>query len=326
MEANIVPARPSRVTLALYMLYTCLGISVIVVLVSWVRFGLPGWVGYKLVAFLIQLAMFHFWAPIGVMIYGNLIILPVAVWLYFMIGKGKNWARITLLIYVILEILFTIGLLGFSFVMRYHLVHAPSLSDFLMRISPEILQDVFQIVGLTLLFGRASSDWFKAIKNRSQQAKNRPKMGIPLIAVGLLALLVTTVVLYLAGRLDKGDALTEAMRARDMKQVEKLLEKGADVNANDKYGVPPLVRAVGHQKIVKLLLANGAEINARTEAPYAPAGRTALMEASWWGNYDVVKLLLDNGSDINAKDQNGETALMLASWTGKSEIALGEKS
>ncbi len=195
MEANKILEKPPKVTLAVYMLYISLGISVIVVLVSWVRFGLPGWVGYKLVAFLIQLAMFHFWAPIGVMIYGNLIILPIAFWLYLMIGKGKNWARITLLVYVILEILFTIGSLGFSVVMRYHLVHVPSLSDWFMRISPEIVQDVFQIVALTFLFGRASSDWFKAIKNHNKRAMTKPKIGITRVALGLLTLLIGGVVL-----------------------------------------------------------------------------------------------------------------------------------
>ncbi len=173
MENNTLPERPSKVTFALYMLYACLGISVIVVLVSWVKFGLPGWAGYQLITFPMQLALFHFWAPIGVMIYGNLVILPIAFWLYFMIGKGKNWARITLLIYVILEILFTIGLLGFSFVLRYHLVHVSSLSDWFMRISAEILQDVFHIVALTFLFGRASSDWFKAMKIYNQQPKTK---------------------------------------------------------------------------------------------------------------------------------------------------------
>ena len=171
MEHNTLPERPLKVTLALYLLYACLGISVIVVLVSWVRFGAPGWLGYQLITFPMQLALFHFWAPIGVMIYGNLVILPIAFWLYFMIGKGKNWARITLLIYVILEILFTVGLLGFSFVLRYHLVHVPSLSDWFIRISPQILQDVFHIVAVTFLFGRASSDWFKTIKIRNQKLK-----------------------------------------------------------------------------------------------------------------------------------------------------------
>jgi hypothetical protein len=192
MEANKILEKPSKVTLALYMLYACLGISVIAVLVSWVRFGLPGWAGYRSITFLMQLALFHFWAPIWVMIYGNLIILPIAFWLYFMIGKGKNWARMTLMIYVILEILLGILPVVFGFFMFHHRPQL-SLSDWFMRISPDILQDVFQIVALTFLFGRASSDWFKAIKNRSQQARNKPKMGIPLIAVGLLALLVTTV-------------------------------------------------------------------------------------------------------------------------------------
>ena len=29
------------------------------------------------------------------------------------------------------------------------------------------------------------------------------------------------------------------------------------------------------------------------------------MEAAWWGETDVVKILLENGADINAKNNDG---------------------
>jgi len=310
MENNTLPERPSKVTFALYMLYACLGISVIPVLVSWVRFGAPGWVGYKLITFPLQLALFHFWAPIGAMLYGNLIILPVAVWLYFMIGKGKNWARITLLIYVILEILLTICLEVFAFSMFYHHPNPTlSLSGFFMRISPEILQDVFQIVAVTFLFGRVSSGWFKAMRICNQQPRTEAKVGVARVAVGLLGMLTVGLVVYQVADVSQRKVLVEAIGKNDVKKVQELLRNGVDVNAKDSTGFPALLNAAewGRVEIVNLLLDNGANVNTKIDG-----GQTALMRASGAGRLDVVKLLLEKGADVNAKVKLGGTALTLA--------------
>ena len=34
-------------------------------------------------------------------------------------------------------------------------------------------------------------------------------------------------------------------------------------------------------------------------------GETSLMKAAWTGNDQVVKLLLENGADVNAEDNSG---------------------
>ena len=34
-------------------------------------------------------------------------------------------------------------------------------------------------------------------------------------------------------------------------------------------------------------------------------GETSLMKAAWTGNDQVVKLLLENGADVNAEDSHG---------------------
>jgi len=52
----------------------------------------------------------------------------------------------------------------------------------------------------------------------------------------------------------------------------------------------------GNTRVVKNLLANGADVNASDAAK-----RTALMLASFKGNSEVLKLLLANGADVNAK-------------------------
>lgn len=124
-----MPDRPLRVTLALYLLYLSLGIGVVTVFVTWLRFGAPGPSEFFLLNSFIMITIFHFMSPAWAMqweTHGGLLIaaiVPIALWLYYMIGKGRNWARTVLLIFVILGTLdlilrlvlpFILYMVGFS--------------------------------------------------------------------------------------------------------------------------------------------------------------------------------------------------------------------
>ena len=73
----------------------------------------------------------------------------------------------------------------------------------------------------------------------------------------------------------------------------------------------------GHIEVVRLLLADGADIHAQ-DAYY---GRTVLAWAAWAGQMEVVRLLLDNGADIHTRTNEGTTALVLAVLEGHVEVA-----
>ena len=60
-------------------------------------------------------------------------------------------------------------------------------------------------------------------------------------------------------------------------------------------------------EIVKYLLENGADINAKDNY-----GTTALMKASSNGQLEIVQFLIENGADINIKNNEGKTALDVA--------------
>jgi len=99
--------------------------------------------------------------------------------------------------------------------------------------------------------------------------------------------------------------------------------QGADVNAKrkgdhsegDHSTVLMLAVSVGYSDIVSLLLAKGADVNARDID-----GHTALMTAAMLAPADVVSQLLAKGADVNAKSNNGETALMRASSFRRSDV------
>lgn len=107
---------------------------------------------------------------------------------------------------------------------------------------------------------------------------------------------------------DIHDQLIVAARSNDLRKVEELLDKGADVNAKEKVvgeGETALFHAAaaGHTTIVKFLIAKGANVN-------RPPGKiTPLMMAAWSGHTDAARLLLKTGADLNAKDDQGHTAL-----------------
>jgi ankyrin repeat protein len=98
--------------------------------------------------------------------------------------------------------------------------------------------------------------------------------------------------------------------------AELLLANKADVNARDNDGWKPLHMAV-HKDMAVLLLANNADINT-TDNHYK---RTPLHQAASSGAKDVVELLIAKGADVNAKANNGETPLHRAAEGGRKDAA-----
>jgi ankyrin repeat protein len=127
-----------------------------------------------------------------------------------------------------------------------------------------------------------------------------------------------------------------------------LLEHGADPNIADASGMAALyavaeMNTIGEiygrparqfsdtldaLALVKLLLAHGANPNARLRAPtiqknHTPgegtlgAGATPLMRAAKGGDYRIMQALLDGGADPAAKQRSGATALMIAAGLGR---------
>ena len=93
--------------------------------------------------------------------------------------------------------------------------------------------------------------------------------------------------------LDKNMLLLEACKDGKTENVTMLLEKGADVNAEDDYGITALMCASenGHTEIVSMLLEKGADVHAKDND-----GTTALMFAHQEGYTDIVRMLIQNGA------------------------------
>nr|5AQB_A Chain A, 3G61_DB15V4 [synthetic construct] len=115
---------------------------------------------------------------------------------------------------------------------------------------------------------------------------------------------------------DLGKKLLEAARAGQDDECRILMANGADVNALDEVGWTPLhLAAWGHLEIVECLLKNGADVNAADIDGYTP-----LHLAAFSGHLEIVEVLLKYGADVNADDQAGFTPLHLAAIFGHLEI------
>jgi ankyrin repeat protein len=149
----------------------------------------------------------------------------------------------------------------------------------------------------------------------------------------------------LQAALDTADFKEEQMRV-----IQYLLQKGADVKGRNKAGQFPLLFAVdhGHMEIVKVLIEHGADVNdADLKGGFAlqtaacngyprlvtllaehganmkmalPDGQTPLICAVKAGHADTVKALLEKGALVNAKTNNGVAALTEAARAGAVDV------
>jgi ankyrin repeat protein len=108
------------------------------------------------------------------------------------------------------------------------------------------------------------------------------------------------------------DLLTAAAQGHT-DSARLLLENGANVNAKNPHGESALILAAkyGHTGIVKRLLEAGAKINAMNKF-----GQTSLILSAKNGHSDTVKTLLESGANVNDKDLNGKTALIVSAKNG----------
>ena len=98
--------------------------------------------------------------------------------------------------------------------------------------------------------------------------------------------------------------------------VDLLLKHGADPNRADASGATALMWAVPDVEKVRLLVARGANVNARSETERTPL----LVAACFPGTVDLLRLLLDRGADLRAQDRAGATALALAVRSADVEV------
>jgi ankyrin repeat protein len=107
--------------------------------------------------------------------------------------------------------------------------------------------------------------------------------------------------------------LFHVIRIKDIRWLKLLIEKGANVNHRDRYGVTPyhIAAAVGTKEHIDLVLSAGADVLILDDH-----GEDDFMKAVFAGNIWYAEQLLKSGRDINRKDTSGFTLLIKYAKSG----------
>eukprot|EP00008_Paramoeba_atlantica_P015586 CAMPEP_0201475548 /NCGR_PEP_ID=MMETSP0151_2-20130828/956_1 /ASSEMBLY_ACC=CAM_ASM_000257 /TAXON_ID=200890 /ORGANISM="Paramoeba atlantica, Strain 621/1 / CCAP 1560/9" /LENGTH=185 /DNA_ID=CAMNT_0047855669 /DNA_START=120 /DNA_END=677 /DNA_ORIENTATION=+ len=113
----------------------------------------------------------------------------------------------------------------------------------------------------------------------------------------------------------------------DSKTINEILAEDKSAASSPGFdGLTPLMYAAwkGHEDCAKILLSNGAEI----DALFPGNNWTALHFAAAHGRVELLRLLIDKTANISAQDKDGNTPLHLAAGWGKIDavIALLERN
>jgi ankyrin repeat protein len=106
---------------------------------------------------------------------------------------------------------------------------------------------------------------------------------------------------------DPGTQLRKALFAGHTAQATALARTKIATNAADASGVTPLMiaAALGDVQSVKMLLAAGAAVEAKTKAD----GISALILAADFGHFEVAKALVDGGASVAGTDKQDYSAI-----------------
>ena len=116
-------------------------------------------------------------------------------------------------------------------------------------------------------------------------------------------LLLTTIAAVLLVGCGPSVDIWEAASEGNIQAVKQQLAAGTDFELRcTACGLTVLGHAAwgGHKEIVELVIAEGADVNAKRNT-----GVTPLHHAAWNGHKEVAELLIANGADVNAKIEGG---------------------
>ena len=115
--------------------------------------------------------------------------------------------------------------------------------------------------------------------------------------------------------------LWEACNNGSVAMVEKLVRAGANPNTSlletGETALMTCARSTGNPAAVQLLLAQGADVNAKEKQKE----QTALMWALERRHPEVARALIEHGADVRAKSKSGFTPLLFAARQGNVESA-----
>lgn len=111
--------------------------------------------------------------------------------------------------------------------------------------------------------------------------------------------------------------LFHGVHSGDLEKIRRVLDGGADIDAQDLSGATSLVMACREMQwnTVQFLVEQGADVSIKTNK-----GNFALRYAAEYAPKEIVELLLENGANVDDYDDQGRTALFLAASKGHLDI------